>query len=260
MKCPNCGADYPEREPRCPYCGTINQEGIKRKTFLKRRQDFVAQKEKETAKRSLPQAILHGAFWVMIVSVAVSILVFVGSAFFAGTMAENRDRQEEAKKEEHIAFLEQCIEEENYAPMETYLLDHGLYGEDYYLYNHMADLYQTISYARSVREELMDFDPEYWGEDYWQERLQSDIERVLYYCQDILQYDREEHYLYGPLPNRLKPVLEEYKAECMTTLSDILLFTEEEITVVSEYESYAEENEEYISISLERVKKAYGLS
>lgn len=79
MRCKNCGADYPMRELRCPYCGQANPKGLFQKmqreqaeTDYQRANTTVGQMRRRMANRIMNR--------ILIAEVALLILI-VGGAF-----------------------------------------------------------------------------------------------------------------------------------------------------------------------------------
>ena len=258
MKCPSCGADYSVDMLSCPYCGAENKTGIRRKKYREWRKGLLARKERETVKRAMPEAVSHAVTWVMVFSLFLVVLTAFVCSFLIGAYEKGTEEEAKRRQEEHIGFLEQCLEEENYVVMEDYLLTYDLYDSLYDKYHQASDLYWDIYYLKRGRENLEAFRPDDWGEERWRESLGGCIQRVMDNCLNILEYGREEYYLYSELPEELFPIYEEYCAEAVTTLSGSLLFSAEEIGQIEKLSSYSEEVKAYIQISRERLGEQNG--
>ena len=157
IECPNCGAVFESKEPKCPYCGHINPAGAEAK-FLrdleKTRKDLDGVDEE--AKAAYSGEINKGAKSVLktVAIVAIVIAVLIGGFFILEKTLFNYDYKGNYAEElawEHEAFEEydELFEAKKYDELLERIAEDGEKHEVWNWKNY---------------DEFMDIADELWGE------------------------------------------------------------------------------------------------
>ena len=161
MFCPNCGAEFDEAEPKCPYCGTLNPRGAQNEYMRKLRKlrDETGQlaEEAEDAVHRQTRANSRTLIRVLLILLAAAAVIFgiykiiesrndkkalerlrEESAFADKYFPEMNALYEDGKDEELAAFVRTLWEEPGYS---------AVYSWAHYTYLEMYDVYDRVLYA-----------------------------------------------------------------------------------------------------------------
>lgn len=179
MYCRNCGAKFEDKEPKCPYCGTINLAGAEAQYMdkLENILEHTENLEEIPSETYTNQLKKHSKFTVKIVLIVTGIcaglfLLFQLSTKIYHTITERQiqtSRQEIRKFEEkYFPALEQLYEEGNDEATYNYLVP--LYeekGSDA-LFNWEHETYYLFyGYYQYVQQLLKDEQKQNISEDDW---------------------------------------------------------------------------------------------
>lgn len=158
IDCPNCGASFEAKEPKCPYCGHINPGGAEAK-FLRDLEGTRKKLDKvdDEAREAYGGEIKRGARSALktVIIATIVILVIIGGFFVLEKTVFNYDDRGNYAEEmawEHEAFAEydELFEAEDYEALIERI------AED----SEKHDVWNWKHY-----DEFMDIADELWGED-----------------------------------------------------------------------------------------------
>lgn len=244
MFCKNCGAEYEDFLPKCPYCDTENVEVSYRK-----QRDYVNNyKKKGNFFAMLPNLLVHQAGGMMkkialiagFVFLLVLVIGFVGSYLYSATAVGRMDRQIEKLEEYYVAQDYEGLREYYYSLDSTY-------GGSYEKYDRVIDIHWRL------HNRLADFENwhnSHYLEHYTAEEMEREYASLVALVHDIRELEAEG-YLYGE-----GEAIESFKAELELAMEKSVPISEEELEMaVARFEedwncSFLEE----AKVLLERLK------
>ena len=147
MKCKNCGANYPTRELKCPYCGTENLLG---RIWMSEVTDaeIIFEQERAKAKKGLPLFVMNRVINRVLVLLGVIFFLFmIAFGIIDGGKELSYIIYSGTHKKEIEATLQQLYADEEWSELYTFMSDRKLFSTegDYYKYSQAAFL--ANSYA-----------------------------------------------------------------------------------------------------------------
>jgi len=136
IKCPNCGANYPENERVCPFCGAENKV-LTESEF----QSQVDNKENEIAMElSRPQRFVE-AIKKYIVFIIIAIVIIIAVAFAVFSFKKENQGPTYEVSEEFIDELQKAVDAKDYDKVSKIVYNNNLYSGRYEAYWWLADVY-----------------------------------------------------------------------------------------------------------------------
>lgn len=125
--CPNCGAEFPVEEPRCPYCGLLNPSGAEKAYMgqldtIKHKTDDLD----DSAQESFETNLKSNAKRTIIVIIAVAAVLIAALLAYncMGKSAERHEIQDfqarETFREQHFDELDRLYDAGDYEELSTY--------------------------------------------------------------------------------------------------------------------------------------------
>lgn len=146
MFCPNCGGEFAEWAPKCPYCGNMNPKGAEKEYMahmeeLKNRLDQVDEESEKDYQKTMGKAAKRLLIFVG-AAAALIILVFVALNIWQKKQdekAEARQIAEEAWQKEEFVKLDEMYAKGDYEGIidEYYATlgeNHNIYSWEHYEY------------------------------------------------------------------------------------------------------------------------------
>lgn len=244
MICKNCGAEYENLLPKCPYCDAENIEVSYRK-----QRDYVNNyKKKGNFFAMLPNLLVHQAGGMMkktalivgCVFLVVLFIGFVGSYLYSATAVDRMDRQIEKLEEYYVAQDYDGLREYYYS------LD-SAYGGSYEKYYRVINIHSRL---QNRLDDLENWKNVHYLEHYTAEDMERKYASLVALVSDIRALEAEG-YLYGE-----GEAIESFKTELEFAMEKFVPISEEELeTAIERYEedwncSFLEE----AKVLLERLK------
>lgn len=149
IKCPNCGANYPENERECPFCGAENKVLTDAEFQSKVEQKSKAIEEELVKPRKFINAT---GIYILIFIVFITIAVFI--AFYKYMSVKDKPAVYDVS-EEYIEELQKAVENKNYEKVERLVFDKNLYGGRYEGYCRLADVYGEFETMIKYEDEAL---------------------------------------------------------------------------------------------------------
>lgn len=163
--CPNCGATFDAREPKCPYCEYINPLGAEAK-YLRDLEDTRLNLDNvdEEAEDAYIKDIKSGAKFALkrIIVIVLLIAIFVGGGFVIHKIKEGKKGN----------FSDELLWEQENFPIFDEMLDEGKYEELMELFLEYGDEHNIWNWERY--DEFEKIASELWGTPEEQEETGED--------------------------------------------------------------------------------------
>ena len=172
-KCPNCGAEMDKKEPKCPFCGYINEEGAEKQYMeklddVRERLDNVDEEAAAEYGRSYKKMIRI----IVITVVVLAILTAIGFGLYR--VVENKVMErgnasgEDALKEmtwqkENFPKFDELYEAEKYDELTDLFYGPECEGHSLYDYKHY-DFLRLYLYYQETRHRIERVDDIGWTE------------------------------------------------------------------------------------------------
>ena len=223
MKCKNCGADFPAKELRCPYCGTPNPKG---RLWADRRERAEQKYEatRQQVERELPLSVAYRvAGRIRGILALILVVIFLGVCLWALVTAYGGKLRNKLQREKLETQMAELYEQERFGELRALMWDRELSGQDYYAYTQMCLIHYHYEEFTQRRMEL------FQGEK--REERESDcVERILSEASEILALDMAA---YPDLAPENEEVYNRYCLDITTFLRAMLGMTEEEVLSLS---------------------------
>ncbi len=144
--CPNCGAAFDPREPKCPFCGYIYAQGAERKFMrdleaTRQELDHVDDEARENYKAEWKKSGLSVTKKVLIVLLAVGILA---GAFALAEYRSYQDKRDYAKEmvwqHEHFPELDELYEAGKTDELIEKIYEYGAEDHDVWSWEHYDEV------------------------------------------------------------------------------------------------------------------------
>lgn len=223
MKCKSCGANFPAREVRCPYCGTPNPKGMR----WADRMDEAEREYRQTrdqVKKELPlQVAYRVAGRVRTILAAALRLLLFGVVLWALISDYGGKLRNKSQREQLETQMAELYGQERFGELYQLMGDRELMGQDYYAYSQMCLIHYDYSEFCQLRMELVQGKVR-------EENLDSAIERILNRAGELLALDISA---YPDLAPENQAVYDRYCLDVTTFLRTMLGLTEEEALSLS---------------------------
>ena len=157
--CPNCGVEYADTEPRCPFCGSMNLKASE-KEYLDKIDDMIEDLgEVDASGRSELKREMRtqGRRAFRIVGVILAIAAIIGGIVLVrDTMEKRKTRNEYRWQREVQPEVDRMFEEGDYDALIEWFYAAGDEGHEVYAMRHreFAEIYDGARWAARFREEL----------------------------------------------------------------------------------------------------------
>ena len=153
MKCENCGSNFLSKDLKCPYCGTVNQKGLRWYHRRKEMMERNAEELEEEKRRNIPYVI---NLMLNISLVVVFLAVFV-LAVVRVNVEPSGDDIEQMK-----AHVDALYRDREYGELYKYLEENDLRDTVEKYYVQAADLFDRYDSFIKYRMELEETKPSEW--------------------------------------------------------------------------------------------------
>ena len=184
MKCKNCGANYPMREMRCPYCGTVNARGLRQQCQLERADEDLEKAETEGLEKIQLRMVNRVLNVSLVLEIAAIALLVAGVIVYGFGYDITRSTKRFLNSDQMNAHMEQLYTENRLDELWTYLHENDLRGEDYYEYMQAALIGFDYRQFKCARMTYLDTKQEL--DEYTVSSLLDNIQELLYF--DCLAY------------------------------------------------------------------------
>lgn len=236
MRCPNCGAKYPDSEIRCPHCHSENVKmAEKRKEDLRKSFD----REAEQMKQELPKKNVKKIHVVMCILLAGILCLTVLGILFLVVWGKYSAKIKYDTMQKHMAKMEKLLEAEDYEGFFEYAdRVEDLWEDSYEKYHQLQRvgdrtlkwMYSVYAGYQNDLEDGLEWMEEAERQQTMTGRLVTVLEEAAYALSDLQQYIYDRAILGN------ERLLKEWETDLLDFLETKLGLSEEEIETLKKYE------------------------